>query len=59
MEGKNCNAEKRAGYVRGHQPNQRYATMLCNRMSCSSFASMYMCKVSMPVISTLLTLQNI
>ncbi|CAL5218970.1 g724 [Coccomyxa viridis] len=24
VEGKNCNAEKRAGYVRGHQPNQRY-----------------------------------
>ena len=28
MEGKNCNPEKRAGYVPGHQLNQRYALTL-------------------------------
>ena len=25
VEGKNCNPEKRAGFVPGHQLNQRYA----------------------------------
>ena len=37
VEGKNCNAEKRAGYVPGHQLNQRYATKLCQCISCSSY----------------------
>ena len=38
VEGKNCNPEKRAGYVPGHQLNQRYAFELWH---CIALASLH------------------